>query len=149
TDNKMSSYFNVNYIPLTVLFDETGNIVRGPQYFNGNKTESYQEVGNWVQRGEAVLIQKSPSSNSPTIGFATAEAELRFRFAAELMRLDQKEGALHQLKMALEKSPDNLLILKQIWAIEHPERFYEGAVDFGWQREQFQRRGREQKAKSN
>ncbi len=26
--------------------------------------------------------------------------------------------------------------LKQIWAVENPERFYEGGIDWGWQRRQ-------------
>ena len=29
--------------------------------------------------------------------------------------------------------------LKQLGAIEHPERFYDGAVDYGWQKEQIER----------
>ena len=36
----------------------------------------------------------------------------------------------------LELNPDNYLIRKQIWAVENPERFYEGDVDYNWQREQ-------------
>ncbi len=32
--------------------------------------------------------------------------------------------------------PENRIVRKQIWAIENPERFYEGMVDFDWQKEQ-------------
>jgi hypothetical protein len=40
--------------------------------------------------------------------------------------------------MALD--PDNLVILKQIWAVEHPERFYASdKVDYAWQREQLEK----------
>ena len=28
----------------------------------------------------------------------------------------------------------NWIIHKQIWAVEHPDKFYDGNVDFGWQK---------------
>jgi len=34
---------------------------------------------------------------------------------------------------AVAIEPENWIIRKQIWAIEHPERFYAGEVDFDWQ----------------
>ncbi|MDP6495328.1 MAG: hypothetical protein QGI09_07925 [Dehalococcoidia bacterium] len=40
--------------------------------------------------------------------------------------------------MALD--PDNLVILKQIWAVEHPEKFYaSNKVDYAWQKEQLEK----------
>ncbi len=35
-----------------------------------------------------------------------------------------------------ERDPENFVIRKRLWAVEHPERFYEGAVDFAWPRAQ-------------
>ena len=32
--------------------------------------------------------------------------------------------------------PDNYIIRKQIWAVENPDRFYQGQVDYAWQKEQ-------------
>ena len=32
--------------------------------------------------------------------------------------------------------PDNYVIRKQIWAVENPDRFYQGSVDYAWQKEQ-------------
>ena len=32
--------------------------------------------------------------------------------------------------------PGNYLIRKQIWAVENPDKFYNGDVDYDWQREQ-------------
>ena len=45
--------------------------------------------------------------------------------------------ALARWRQGLKLNPDNYLIRKQIWAVENPERFYEGDVDYNWQREQF------------
>ena len=30
------------------------------------------------------------------------------------------------------------IIHKQIWAVEHPDKFYEGNVDYGWQKTQLE-----------
>ena len=32
--------------------------------------------------------------------------------------------------------PSNWIIHKQIWAVENPDKFYEGNVDYNWQRQQ-------------
>jgi hypothetical protein len=39
---------------------------------------------------------------------------------------------------ALRADPDNFVIRKQIWAVEHPERFYP-SIDWAWQRDQLAR----------
>jgi len=55
--------------------------------------------------------------------------------AARLARAD-KPAALVAMKRARKLDPENWLIRKQIWALEHPEKFYDGPVDFKWQRKQ-------------
>jgi hypothetical protein len=42
------------------------------------------------------------------------------------------EGALAAWRKALAVDPDNFIVRSQIWALEHPERFYP-AVDRAWQ----------------
>ena len=39
----------------------------------------------------------------------------------------------------MELAPDNFIIRKQIWAVEHPEKFYQGEIDYDWQQEQLER----------
>ena len=36
----------------------------------------------------------------------------------------------------MELEPDNYIIRKQIWAVQNPDRFYSGDVDYAWQKEQ-------------
>lgn len=55
--------------------------------------------------------------------------------AAKLAAGDEK-GALAALQKANALQPDDWLIRKQIWALEHPEKFYDGDIDYDWQREQ-------------
>lgn len=66
--------------------------------------------------------------------------QLRLQYAAFLLEKNHKQQALHQLQLALKKAPNNWLIRKQIWAIQNPERFYNGDIDFDWQRQQKQKK---------
>ncbi len=58
-----------------------------------------------------------------------------FRMGAEALRKGDKKAALRYWRKALEQEPDNFVIRKQIWALEHPEQFYP-KINFDWQREQ-------------
>jgi hypothetical protein len=49
-------------------------------------------------------------------------------------------GALRLWREALEIDPDNFLVRSQIWALEHPERFWP-VVDREWQEQQLIREG--------
>jgi hypothetical protein len=51
-------------------------------------------------------------------------------------------GALARWREALEIDPGNFLIRSQIWALEHPERFWP-TVDREWQEQQLLREGYE------
>ena len=42
--------------------------------------------------------------------------------------------AITYWKKSVEIDPDNYIIRKQIWAIENPEKFYSGKVDYNWQK---------------
>jgi len=69
-----------------------------------------------------------------------------FLWGLVLLHQNQKENALAKLKLARGLDPENWRIRKQIWAIEHPDKFYTGdSPDFGWQAEEL---AREKKANS-
>ena len=63
-------------------------------------------------------------------------AEGSFRIGRALLRQGKNDEALVELKKAAGLDEGNWIIRKQIWAIEHPEKFYEGNVDYGWQKTQ-------------
>jgi tetratricopeptide (TPR) repeat protein len=84
-----------------------------------------------------------------------AEAEASLRRSAELDPTDwsapfglgtalyQQGGtaaALASWRAALALDPPNFTVRKQIWMVEHPDRFYP-TIDFDWQKEQLEREG--------
>lgn len=64
-------------------------------------------------------------------------------FGLGILKLEagDKAGAADAWRAALEEDKWNFVVRKQIWAIEHPEQFYEGKIDYDWQKEQMAREG--------
>ena len=60
------------------------------------------------------------------------------RQGLDLLHAGDREGALRSWREALAADSENYVIRKQIWAVEHPERFYP-TIDFAWQEEQLAR----------
>ena len=76
------------------------------------------------------VLEKNPRSTRALVGLATAYLDL-----------GQKDKALSALQQASKLDPDNWIIHKQIWAIEHPEQFYP-AINPQWQRERLKEEGK-------
>ena len=73
-----------------------------------------------------------------------ASPEIPFAWGMILLHQDHPTAALEKLRTARRLDPENWLIRKQIWAIEHPEKFYSAeSPDFDWQK---QERARERAA---
>ena len=75
------------------------------------------------------------------------ESSIPFLWGLVLLNQHQKENALNKLKLARDLDPENWRIHKQIWAIEHPDKFYtRDSPDFGWQKEELAREKNTKKA---
>ncbi|MEW6304239.1 MAG: tetratricopeptide repeat protein [Verrucomicrobiota bacterium] len=71
---------------------------------------------------------------------APDNSEILFTWGMILFHQNQKEDALSKLKQARDLDPENWRIRKQIWAIEHPDKFYtSSSPDFAWQKEELAR----------
>ena len=64
----------------------------------------------------------------------------RFGLGTALYQQGHIAEALASWRAALELDPANFTVRKQIWMIEHPEKFYP-TIDFDWQKEQLVREG--------
>jgi tetratricopeptide (TPR) repeat protein len=70
-----------------------------------------------------------PSDWSPRFGLGTA-----------LYQQGRTAEALASWREASALDPPNFTVRKQIWMVEHPDKFYP-TIDFNWQREQLAREG--------
>jgi len=96
------------------------------------------ELAEWVTTG---AIPQAWSQTNGRIAprnltLDESEADARFQLAIVLLEKGKRADAITELKRAFRLDPQNWIIRKQLWAIEHPEAFYEGDVDYGWQKEQ-------------
>ena len=89
-------------------------------------------------RGEEAVSQPSISAEDPGTLDAT-EQELvatKLRLGHALLALGQRAEAVAEWRWALYYDPDNFTIRKQIWVLEHPDKFAP-TIDFDWQKVQF------------
>ena len=94
--------------------------------------ERHLESRQYIQaRGEfESLLSRNSRSARALVGLAAVQ-----------LALGEREKAAAALKNARAIEPDNWIIRKQIWAVEHPEQFYP-AINPDWQREQIRKEDR-------
>jgi hypothetical protein len=137
--NALGELYGFKAIPNGFLIDETG-MVRYKRLggFDIRRRETAEDVERWAA---------SPGVDAPveeTKAPASAQdpaAHSLFREGLDLYDSGDAVGAVVLWRRALDLDPDNYIIRKQIWAVGNPEMFYDGDVDYTWQREQ-QERGR-------
>jgi hypothetical protein len=136
-DNRLGDLFGFKAIPNGILLDREG-VIRYTK-FGGF------DVGN---AGDLGAIEAALTAAPAVGGRRTAPIDERAARAAALLRegtarmeAGNRAAGLEAWRAALRLDPANLIIRKQLWRADHPERFGE-VIDGAWQREQLAR-GRE------
>lgn len=122
-------------MPNGVLIDTDGT-VRWAKYggFSVNNPDDVDVVRQFFA-GESVEPNTSPDA---PYRLDSTEQELvatKLRLGQVLAELGRSEAAVTAWRGALRFDPENLVIRKQIWATEHPERFHP-TIDWDWQKAQ-------------
>ena len=139
-NNLLSSIFGFKAIPNAIFIDEVG-IIRYLKYsgFDILKSEFKRIAETWVDSGN-VPSEDSPSESNLTESETDHSKAVRlFDQGMKLYNQDKVEEALDLWRKGVELEPDNYVIRKQIWAVENPEKFYIGDVDYGWQKTQLEK----------
>lgn len=136
--NVIGKAYNLKYVPVGILVDEEGRLVRSVGSVNIDNEHFHRELTEWVTTGTiprswSQIDQQTAPRN---LTQDEAEADARFQLAIVLLERGKRIEATAELKRAFRLDPQNWIIRKQLWAIEHPEAFYEGDVDYNWQKEQ-------------
>ncbi len=127
------------------MIDEVGRMVKAPFSINVADKKTLMMLEKWLSDPDynAALLrdmQRSDESVSQTLTEATA----RFQLGLILLEGGKKQEAMAEWRKALALDPQNWIIHKQIWAVEHPDKFYDGGVDYGWQKTQLEAEKSEQ-----
>ena len=132
--NLLGDLYGFKAIPNGYLIDEQG-VVRYKKLggFDIRRAETAALVEDWA-RGPSLASDDGDGESD--LGSEHSRANERFRKGLELYRSGKIAEAVAEWRLGVELEPDNYIIRKQIWAVENPDRFYDGSVDYGWQREQ-------------
>ena len=132
--NTLSDLYGFRAIPNGFLVDEQGT-VRFSQLggFDIRRRETVEVLERWLSG-----LDPAPARDEPAGDLAAehSKANALFREGQGQYRAGRTEEALALWRQGLKLNPGNYLIRKQIWAVENPERFYRGDVDYYWQQEQ-------------
>ena len=136
--NLLGQLYGFKAIPNGYLIDE-GGVVRYKKLggFDVRRADTARVVQDWCAGASP-----APASGADVdLGGARDAANAHFRVGQDLYRQGRVADALARWREGVALEPDNWIIRKQIWAVENPGRFYDGAVDFDWQKEQIAREG--------
>ena len=125
-------------VPNGIFVDEEG-IIRYMKFggFDIRHPEIRQLLSDWTEKG--VLPGESTETRDNQLGQDHTNAIKLFQEGNTHYRNNEVEKALAKWKEARTLEPDNMVVRKQIWAVEHPEKFYDSAdIDTAWQKEQLE-----------
>ena len=139
SQNIFGTRYNLKAIPYGVMIDEAGRLVKAPFNVNVNDQKTLAMLEQWLSDPDynAELLHNMKPSNKPPAK-TNAEAAARFQLGLVLLEDGKKAEAMTEWRKALALDPKNWIIHKQIWAVEHPDKFYENGVDYGWQKAQLE-----------
>jgi hypothetical protein len=131
----LSRLFDFKVVPNGVLVDEDGVVVWTK--FGGFTVEKPEDVAavDAFRAGEP--IPAGPERKAPYALDALSREliETKLRLGRLLDETGRRDEAVAAWREALRLDPENLTIRKQIWSVEHPERFFP-TIDWDWQKVQ-------------
>jgi hypothetical protein len=85
------------------------------------------------------LLAKAPSAHPPAApkpDLKDTRVEFLVQLCTNYLTRKRIDDAVGFLKQALQIDPESKVLPKQIWALQHPEKFYSGPIDKEWQKQQ-------------
>ena len=139
-DNQVGKSYGLKYVPVGILLDSEGRLVQPVGSVTIEQKEFRTELEEWVEHDRVPESwTEGGASDLKEMTSDEVEADARFQLGVVLLKNDKRDEAIEQFRAAMILDPENWLIRKQLWAIESPDAFYDGDVDYAWQKEQVAR----------
>jgi hypothetical protein len=134
-ENRLGACFGFKAIPNGILIDPDG-VIRYTK-FGGFDIASAADLRAVEQAITATPVQPSADGDHRPLPIdeGAAQAAALIREGTAQLAAGNQEAGLAAWRAALRLDPNNLIIRKQLWRADHPERFGE-VIDSDWQREQ-------------
>ena len=139
--NVIGRSYGLKYVPIGIVLDKDGALARAVGSINIDEEGCLEQLTEWVVEDKIPdeWVATDRRDSPPPLTVDEQEADVRFQLAIVLLERGNKDEAVNELKRAFRLDPLNWLIRKQMWALETPEAFYSGDVDYAWQKEQMAR----------
>ncbi len=136
-ENLLGQLYGFKAIPNGYLIDEGGTVrYKRLGGFDIRQAETASVVKGWAG---GPSLDEALDQADVALGAEHSEANSHFTVGLALYREGKFEEAVAEWRKGVELEPDNYIIRKQIWAVQNPEKFYSGSVDYDWQKEQMDR----------
>lgn len=136
-ENLLGQLYGFNVVPNGFLIDEQGIVQYAKRgTFDIRRVEIASIIERWMA---GPSLNKALDDAGAALGDEHSEAINLFREGLILFREHDIDGAVEKWGHAIELEPGNYIIRKQIWAVQEPDRFYSGNVDYAWQKEQMEK----------
>lgn len=125
------------------LIDERGVLAFSKvSGFSIDRPEIAELLLRWVTESEVPPFVETDSHYIQAPRGATDRRALElYRQGAAKYQKGDRAGAAALMREAMRLDPDSIIVHRHAWAIESPERFYDGDIDQEWKQEQL-RQGR-------
>ncbi len=133
-DNLTGAYFGIKFVPYAVALNPDLTIAAGPFRANIDDVGFRELCRGWVKQG------RLPTEWETRLGTPLGSREVKaLECLAEARRAlaeGRTQDAAELLQRGYQLDPENWLIRKQMWVLEHPEKFYtEEKPDRAWQQQ--------------
>jgi hypothetical protein len=138
--NEIGKLYGVKYVPVGILLDADGMLARPVGTVDVGDIALREELAQWVNTGSVPQWQQPRDGGVKGVQLTAREQEADQHLQKAISHLDrgERDAALAELQQGTALDPDNWLIRKQGWAVENPQAFYEGEVDYRWQKAQIE-----------
>lgn len=120
--------WSLKRVSVWVLLDEEGCVAAAGDHPD---EKAFAEIEALLSRPPA--RRDVPESKVDT---KNTQVEILMQSCTNFLSRKRTGDAVSALKKALALDPENRVIPKQVWVLEHPEKFYSGPIDKDWQKQQ-------------
>ncbi len=134
--NVVGKAFGVKYVPVGIVIDADGQLARPVSMVDIGDSTFRSELENWASTGSRPdsWNEASEPAAAELITPEERQSDACLQRAVGYLDEGKPQAALQALQEGVSLDPENWLIRKQGWAIEAPEVFYDGEVDYEWQK---------------
>lgn len=120
----VSRRWGLKKVSFLILLDEEGCILHTGKLDEATLTE--------VEK----LLPRAPARRDvpyPRVDTKDTRVEVLMQACTNYLTRKRVDDAVGFLRKALAIDPENGIIPKQVWALQHPDKFYNGPIDKDWQ----------------